>query len=289
MSRPRQMWSAMSVPEALAAKSDRKVAVCLPAHNEEATVGEIVSALRRDLIIDSALIDDLVVIDDRSTDETAAIARSAGARVVATAADGRHGKGAALWTSLKVTDADFVVWIDADLHDFETAYVPGLLTPLLRDDAVVLSKGSYERPVGEGDVGGRVTELVARPLLHLLHPALAHIDQPLGGEYACRRSALRQVPFARGYGVEIAMLIDVAERFGIDSIAQVELGIRQHRRRRLLALEPQATEIIMVALERAGVDVPDSVTIHRRGSELRTVGVEYLPAHDRTHALDRAH
>ena len=276
------MWAALDLDAALTAKAGRRVAVCLPARNEEATVGEIVEALRVELVQAVPLIDDLVVIDDRSTDETAAIARSAGARVVPTAADGRHGKGAALWTSLKATDADFVVWIDADLQEFTTSYIPGLLTPLLLDDNVVMSRGSYERPVGEGDVGGRVTELVARPLLHLLHPHVAHIDQPLGGEYACRRDALRQLPFARGYGVEIALLIDVAERFGVDSIAQVELGVRQHRRRRLLALEPQAAEIIMVALERAGVDVPNSVTIHRRGHELRTVGVEYLPPHDRS-------
>ncbi len=257
-----------------------KVAVCLPARNEEATIGDIVCALRRELIEDVELIDDLVVIDDVSTDNTAAVAHRAGARVVETNASGLTGKGAALWTSLAATDADFVVWVDADLVNFDVGYVAGLLTPLLCDPSIVLSKGSYERPVGEGDVGGRVTELVARPLLHLLYPHLAHLDQPLGGEYACRRSALRQVPFVRGYGVEIGLLIDVSAKFGVDSIAQVDLGTRHHRRRGLLELEPQATEVMMVALQRAGVDVPNSVTVSRRGKKLRTVTVDTLAPYE---------
>jgi glucosyl-3-phosphoglycerate synthase len=266
--------------EALAAKTGT-IAVCLPARNEAETVGEIVKTIHAELVEASPLVDELVVVDDGSTDDTAAIARDAGARVVPNRS-GVHGKGAALWTSLAATTADIVVWCDADLQDFTNRYILGLVTPLLSDPNIGFVKGAFERPVDGGDVGGRVTELVARPLLHLLHPGLAGIDQPLGGEYAGRRTVLSSVPFMVGYGVDLGLLIDIAQRFGTGAIAQVELGTRSHRRRKLLQLEPQALEVIMVAMNRAGIEVPDEMTLMRRGSDLGRVTLDRLPALNET-------
>lgn len=257
-------------------KGSHRVAVCLPARNEEATVGPIVAAIRRDLMGEVGLVDDLVVIDDGSTDATAEVARQAGARVVPTVGECR-GKGLALWTSVAATTADLIVWCDADLEGFTSDYVVGLVTPLVSDESVAFVKGAYERPVDDGDVGGRVTELVARPLLHVLHPSLAHLDQPLGGEYAGRRSVLQRLPFEVGYGVDLGLLLDVARLEGPESIAQVDLGIRRHRRRRLLELEPQALEVLLVALRRAGIGVPDDVALIRRGRTVGAVRTNTLP------------
>lgn len=269
-------WQPLTASEALARKNGLRIAVCLPARNEEATVGSIVGTIRSELVDEAGIVDELIVIDDGSTDSTAAVAAEAGARVVPNAAR-CHGKGAALWTSVQATDADLIVWCDADLLQFTSRYVLGLITPLLCDQSVVFVKGAFERPVDGDDVGGRVTELVARPLLHVLHPGLAHIDQPLGGEYAGRRRALAQLPFVVGYGVEMGLLLDVARAHGTDAIAQVELGTRHHRRRKLLALEPQALEVLLVALDRAGMAVPDTIALKRRGTELGSVGLRTLP------------
>ena len=269
-------WQPLTVAEALARKGALRIAVCLPARNEEGTVGGIVGTIRDELMGAGGLVDELIVIDDGSTDATASVAIDAGARVVPNAAR-CHGKGAALWTSVQATDADLIVWCDADLLEFTGTYVLGLVTPLLSDPSVVFVKGAFERPVDGDDVGGRVTELVARPLLHVLHPGVAHIDQPLGGEYAGRRTVLAQLPFVVGYGVEMGLLLDVAYRYGTDAIAQVELGTRHHRRRKLLALEPQALEVLLVALDRAGIAVPDTIALNRRGEKLGSVGLQTLP------------
>jgi glucosyl-3-phosphoglycerate synthase len=230
------------------------VSVCLPARNEEATVGPIVASIVRELVERLGVVDEVVVVDDGSSDGTASAAAEAGA-VVARADDvlpgeGRGtGKGEALWKSLAVATGDVIVFCDADLQDFDPAFVTGLLAPL-DDPDVCFVKGLYERPVG----GGRVTELVARPAIGLFFPELRAIRQPLGGEFAARREVLEQVPFVQGYGVDLALLVDVAARFGIGSIAQADLGVRTHRNRSLEELGAQATAVLRVALLRAGVD-----------------------------------
>jgi len=232
-----------------------RVSVCLPARNEEATVGPIVAAIVRELVDGRGVVDEVVVVDDGSTDATAAEAAAAGAVVVA--ADdvmpgvGRGtGKGEALWKSLHVARGDVLVFCDADLRHFDAAFVTGLLAPLALDDGIGFVKGFYERPVG----GGRVTELVARPVIGLFFPELAAIRQPLGGEFAARREVLEAVPFVQGYGVDLALLVDVAARFGIESIAQADLGVRTHRNRSLEELGAQALAVLRVALLRAGVE-----------------------------------
>jgi hypothetical protein len=221
------------------------VSVCLPTRDEAATVGTIVKALRKSLER-SRLIDEIVVMDAGSVDDTATIALAEGARVfreqdVLPEVGPGSGKGEALWKSLHACRGDVICWIDADIRNFHPRFVHGLLGPLLMDPEVLYVKAFYERPIRERNAlrstgGGRVTELVARPLLNLLWPQLAGVVQPLSGEYAGRRVALEQVPFSSGYGVELGLLVDLAERFGMDAIAQVDLERRVHRNQEVQAL-----------------------------------------------------
>jgi glucosyl-3-phosphoglycerate synthase len=246
----------------LALKGDTRIAVVIPDLDEEETVGDIVRAMRAALVDapGGGLVDDLVVLDSGSTDRTGAVAAAAGARVVHRDAvlpriPAVLGKGEAMWRSLAVTDADIVVFVDADLRSFTPLYVTGMVGPLLADPTVALVKAMYERPLVQGDSvvaagGGRVTEVLARPLLNLHWPMLAGIVQPLAGEYAARRSLLERVPFPVGYGVEFAILVDTLEMLGLDSIAQVDLGVRLHRHHDERRLGRMAAEILQTAFDR---------------------------------------
>src|SRR5437588_9017948 len=253
------------------AKGDRRISLVLPARNEAPTIGPIISAVRRHLMKRRPLVDEIVVVDDSSTDGTAARAATAGARVVtasevAPETGPGSGKGNAMWKSLLVTEGDFVVWCDADVRNFRPCFVTGLLGPLLTEDDVQFSKGFYERPLdGVRGQGGRVTELVARPLISLFFPHLAMFAQPLAGEYAGRRDILEQVSFVQGYGVDIGLLIDIVDRVGLNRVAQVDLGVRVHRNRSLDELGPQATAVLYTALARAGLPArPDSLPVLAR-------------------------
>lgn len=243
-----------TVERILDAKGPTTVSVCLPARNEAATVGDIVSTLRTDLLA-PGVVDEVVVVDDHSSDDTAALAAAAGARVADASTvlprfGGGHGKGEVLWKSLHVTDGDVVVWCDSDISEFGSRFVTGLVGPLLCEPEVDLAKGHYRRPEQAGEGGGRVTELVARPLLSLFFPELAALHQPLSGEYGGRREVLEQLRFVQGYGVDIGLLIDLAERFGTDGLVQVDLDVRHHRNRTLDELGPQAMAIIQTMLSR---------------------------------------
>jgi glucosyl-3-phosphoglycerate synthase len=256
-SRREHHHSEFDLEELLARKGEHRVSLCIPARDEAGTVGRIVETLHTALVRDCHLLDELLVLDHRSTDATARIASDAGARVVA--ADSvlpefgpAIGKGDVLWRSLAASDGDIVVWLDADLVGLSPDVVVGLVGPLLLDPAVTLVRATYERSLGgEPGEGGRVTELAARPILSLLHPRLAHVRQPLGGEYAGRREVLESVPFEPDYGVEMGLLIDIAAAWGAESIAQVDVGRRVHRNRPLSALAVQAREVLRAALSRA--------------------------------------
>jgi glucosyl-3-phosphoglycerate synthase len=239
------------------------VSVCLPARDEEATVGRVVATVRGALVERLPLVDEIVVIDDGSTDATAHAAREEGALVYA-AADvlpelpPGTGKGNAMWKSLYVSHGDLLCWLDADIRNFRADFVTRLLAPLLDDPDVSMVKGYYRRPLhGEPNRGGRVTELMARPVLSYLFPLLTRFVQPLSGEYAARRSIVETVPFVEGWGIEIGLLLDVVHRFGIQEVTQVDLGVREHRNRPLDELGPQALAILATALRRAGLDTCD--------------------------------
>lgn len=272
----------------LEAKAEHHVSVCLPARDEAATIGPIVSSIHSELVERWHLVDEVLVIDDGSADGTAVAAADAGARVV-TAAEvlpnlgAGTGKGEALWKSLHASKGDLLVFCDADVRDFSDHFVVGLLGPLLLDPRAGFVKGYYRRPVDSADGrGGRVTELVARPLVALLFPELASIVQPLAGEFAARREVLEQVPFVGGYGVDLGLLIDVASRFGLHSLAQVDLGSRVHRNRPLDQLAPQALAVLHAALRRAGVDLAasDSVAMSLPGDRLEVELSERPPMVD---------
>ncbi|MGW7352154.1 glucosyl-3-phosphoglycerate synthase [Streptomyces sp. NPDC054784] len=318
----RRSWSAADRPlSALldakrAGGADSGVSVVLPALNEERTVGAIVSAIRRDLMTDAVpLVDELVVLDSGSTDRTAAVAGDAGAKVVhrdevLPRLPALPGKGEVLWRSLLATSGEIVCFVDADLRDFSSRFVSGVVGPLLTEPDVRLVKAVYDRPLGPvpyepeagaavpgaheepgtergGDVGagggpggGRVTELVARPLLNLHWPLLAGFVQPLGGEYAARRELLERLPFPVGYGVELGLLIDALHTAGLDALAQVDVGVRRHRHQDGQALGRMAAAIYRTAQQRlsGGPLVRPRLTQFERAASGRFAA--------RTHAVD---
>lgn len=264
-------WDDWSLTELLALKQRHGLSVSLvvPARNEAATVGDVVTRVRDALTDTTALLDEVVVIDSDSTDDTYAVAAGAGA-VVHRSADIRPdlgsvpGKGEAMWKSLFVTRGDLVVFMDADLLDWDTHFVPGLLGPLLTDPGVALVKGFYERPLLDGSAagtsgtaafeGGRVTELVARPLIAVLFPELAGLVQPLAGEWAVRRTHLAGLSVPTGYAVELAALVDTVRAHGLGALAQVDLGRRAHRHQALRDLGAMSTQLVAAAQRRAGPD-----------------------------------
>lgn len=232
-----------------------RVSVVLPALNVADTVGAIVTAVRERWMGPGGLVDELVVVDSHSTDTTAREAAAAGAVVVQDdavlpAAGPGRGKGEAMWKSLAVTTGDLVLWLDADVSDFDPAFVPGMLGPLITVPEVAFVKAVYRRAMGAGDEGGRVTEICARPLLNLFHPPLAALAQPLSGEQAGRRDLLEGLPFFTGYAVEIGLLIDILRARGLGAIAQVDLGRRIHVNQPTAALGTMASAITQAVLRR---------------------------------------
>jgi len=252
-------WRDWDLPTLLASKQQggHSVSLVVPARNEAATVGAVVSRVRTALMETVSLLDEIVVIDSDSDDTTYAVAEDAGAAVFR-ARDIRPdlgsspGKGEAMWKSLFVTTGDLLVFMDADLVDWDTHFVPGLLGPMLNRPEIALVKGFYERAYQTDDVvhaleGGRVTELVARPLIALHFPALAGLIQPLAGEWAIRRSLFESLQVPRGYAVELAALVDTTRTLGVDAIAQVDLGRRAHQHQPLRDLGAMATQVIAAA------------------------------------------
>jgi glucosyl-3-phosphoglycerate synthase len=241
----------------LARERERTASVLLPARNEAATIGPILEALLP--LVDQGVVEQVAVLDD-STDGTGEIARRLGAEVYEQRALRPEygpvlGKGDAMWRGLQIARGDVVCFLDADSEDFGAHFALGLLGPVLTSDGIAFVKGFYRRPLRlEGmrlpEGGGRVTEILARPLLHRFYPELADVLQPLAGEIAARREVLEQIPFATGYAVDVAMLIDVWRREGLDAIAQVDLDVRQNRHQPLKELRPMAEAVLEGVLRR---------------------------------------
>jgi glucosyl-3-phosphoglycerate synthase len=236
------------------------VSLALPALNEEETIGEIIATVKRALVDEAPLLDEVVLIDSQSTDRTREIAASLGIPVhihqeILPQYGAFRGKGEALWKSLYVLSGDIIAWVDTDIKNFHPRFIYGVLGPLLREPRLMYCKGFYRRPIQMGETiaatgGGRVTELTARPLLNLFYPELSGIVQPLSGEYAVRREAAEWAPFFTGYGVETGLLIDILEQHGLSALAQVDLQQRIHRNQELIPLGRMAFAIIQVVMQR---------------------------------------
>ncbi|HXP99266.1 MAG TPA: glucosyl-3-phosphoglycerate synthase, partial [Solirubrobacteraceae bacterium] len=239
--RTRTFHHSLYPAERIAKERAQSVSVCLPARECAGTVGAIVGVLAG--LRARGAIDQLLVVDAASADGTAALAARAGAEVVQEAEllaeTGQVlGKGDAMWRALSVLSGELVVFLDADSEDFSAHFATGLLGPLVCEPGVSFVKAFYRRPFEHGgislpDGGGRVNHLMARPALSLFYPDLAGVRQPLAGEVAARRELLERVPFATGYGVEIAMLIDVWHELGLQGMAQVDLDVHRNRHQSL--------------------------------------------------------
>ena len=236
------------------------VSLVLPTLDEEETIGPIVRRAMREMMGRVPLVDEILVIDSASSDRTREIAEAEGARVVQhpdvlSRYGSFRGKGEALWKSLHETSGDIIVWADTDVRNWHPRMVYGTLGPLLHEPRLQYVKGYYQRPIVEGGVlkeggGGRVTELVARPLINLFFPELSGMIQPLSGEYAGRRALLESIPFFTGYAVEIGHLIDAAERVGIEGLGQVDLERRVHRNQELEGLSRMSFVILQAVMKR---------------------------------------
>jgi glucosyl-3-phosphoglycerate synthase len=245
---------------ALKERQNLTISVGLPALNEEKTIGTVIKRVRSALMERVPLIDQMVVIDSDSTDRTVEIATELGVPVhrhpeILPEVGTHRGKGEALWKSLHVLDGDIVAWVDTDISNIQPRFVYGLLGPLLAEPQLHYVKGFYQRPIRQGDAlhaegGGRVTELMARPLINLFFPELSGVIQPLAGEYAGRRALLEQVPFFTGYAVEIGLLIDILEHAGLSAIGQVDLERRIHRNQPLPNLSQMAYVILQGAIRK---------------------------------------
>ena len=275
------------------------VSLVLPALNEEATIGGIVARARLDLMERHQLVDELLVMDSDSTDRTREIAEAEGARVVVhqrvlTRYGSFRGKGEALWKSLYETSGDIIAWADTDVRNWHPRMVYGTVGPLIAEERLQYVKGYYRRPIVEDGVlkeggGGRVTELVARPLINLFFPELSGLIQPLAGEYAGRRSLLETIPFFTGYAVEIGHLIDVAERVGLSGLGQVDLERRVHRNQDLEGLTKMSFVILQAAMKRVEersrarlfADLGSTVKLPRAGHGKLSLEVVELADHER--------
>jgi glucosyl-3-phosphoglycerate synthase len=241
-------------------ESGKTISVCLPSMNEDETIGRILEIIHKHLMEEVPLVDELCVVDGGSADATREISREAGAEVYLQGdiLPGRFeplGKGDALWRSLYCLSGDIIIWVDSDIRNFHPRFVYGLIGPLLTRPDLRFVKAYYQRPIKEerrlfASGGGRVTELVARPLLNLFYPELSALIQPLSGEYGGEREVLESIPFFSGYGVEIGMLMDIYGSFGMDAIGQVDLVERIHRNQPIPALGRMAFQIMQAVLIR---------------------------------------
>lgn len=237
------------------------ISLCLPSLNEHHTIGKVITVMKKNLMDKYPLIDEIIVIDSGSTDKTVEIAREAGAQVymardILKKYRTYKGKGENLWKSLYVANGSIIVWLDTDIKNIHPRFVYGLVGPLLMNKDWHFCKGFYTRPLKEGSGisshgGGRVTELLIRPLFNQYFPRLSGFVQPLSGEYAGRRKILDKLEFFTGYGIETSILIDIEKVFGLETMCQTDLDKRVHRNQTIDKLSKMSYGILQVFAERA--------------------------------------
>lgn len=267
-----------------------RISLAFPTLNEEATIGKEIVIARAELMDRHPLIDEIAVIDSGSTDRTLEVADRFGAKTFLASEclpglGARPGKGENLWKSLYLLNGDIIIWLDADIKNIHPKFIYGLLGPLLSRPEIGYVKAFYERYLTvengrQAGGGGRVTEILVRPLFNLFYPELASVIQPLSGEYAGRRRVLEEIPFSIGYGVETGMLIDIFQRHGLDSMAQVNLDRRDHRNQTTVALGRMAFGILQTffrRLEQRGTLTSDEIVEHlpRLMHQIRVEGEHY--------------
>jgi glucosyl-3-phosphoglycerate synthase len=240
--------------------SGKTVSVVIPTFNEAATIGNIVTTTKKELMDESGLVDEIIVIDSNSTDGTQELAKKAGAKVFSSDAipapsDPLRGKGVALWKSLFVSGGEIILCIDGDIKNFGSHFIYGLIGPFINNPHIIFAKAYYSRPLIIDNhiyqnYGGRVTEILVRPLLCAFFPELADLYQPLSGEYAFRRGPVETVPFSSGYGVEIGLIFDLYKKYGLNSFAQVNMGMRLHRNRPVEELGKMAFGILRTMIKK---------------------------------------
>ena len=238
-----------------------KISLCLPTLNEEKTIAKEIVIMKSELMTRYPLLDEIIVIDSGSEDRTLEIASEFGAAVyeadnILPDLEKYKGKGENLWKALYVTQGDIIVYLDADIKNIHHRFAYGLIGPLLTNDTIKYSKGFYDRPIATGKNkirptgGGRVTELVIRPLFSLFFPELTQILQPLSGEYAGFRELFEKIPFPIGYGIETSLIMDICGKWGLDVIAQVDLDKRVHRNQDTRSLGKMSFVIMETFLKR---------------------------------------
>lgn len=254
-------YKQFAIKELIKAKKKKniKISLCFPTLNEAQTIGKILKVVERELY-GPGLVDEVVVVDSNSSDDTVKIVKSMGFKVyqhknILPKYGSYKGKGDALWKSLFVLNGDIIAWCDSDIKNFHSGFIYGILAPLLTEEDIFFVKAFYKRPLKMGGSyikgeGGRVTNILVRPILNMFYPELSKLHQPLSGEYAGRREVFEQIPFFTGYGVEIGMLIEIYERFGVDKIAQVNVKRRVHRNHPLSVLSNMSFGIIRAALKK---------------------------------------
>jgi len=260
-------------------KKGMKISLCIPTLNEEKTIGKEVLILRSELMERYPLIDEFAVIDSGSQDKTLEVAGNYGADVylasdILPEVGDKRGKGENLWKAIHQLKGDVICYVDADISNIHPRFVYGLVAPLIRREEIHYVKAFYDRPLNyssglRSSGGGRVTEILIRPLFSLFYPELTNVIQPLSGEYAARREVLEAIPFPIGYGVETSHLLDLYEKFGLDAFAQTDLDRRVHRNQTTNALGKMSFGILQTFFNRLHAQgkidqMPEMETFYRR-------------------------
>ena len=260
-------------------KKGLHISLCIPTLNEEKTIGKEVLILRSELMDRYPLIDEFAVIDSGSSDKTLEVASNFGADVylasdILPEVGDKRGKGENLWKAIHQLNGDIICYVDADISNIHPRFVYGLVAPLIQRDEVHYVKAFYDRPLNyssglRSSGGGRVTEILIRPLFSLFYPELTKVVQPLSGEYAARREVLEIIPFPIGYGVETSHLLDLYEKLGLEAFAQTDLDRRVHRNQTTNALGKMSFGILQTFFNRLHLQgkidqIPDMETFYRR-------------------------